>query len=77
MEILKSMLEKFPGAATNDYLLDRVYGGLRDVGDNVVRVHISYMRRVLEANGVRIEGGKGRGYRLILPAEPRKKARPR
>lgn len=70
MEILSAAMEKYPGAASLEYLLDRVYGALRDVGDDVVIVHISYMRRVLQMLGMWMDGGKSSGFRVVLPPLP-------
>lgn len=61
-------------------ILDAVWGLSFDTGTNMVDVYVYFLRRKLEAFGVRdlIETVRGRGYRLLTPGGARRSSpRPR
>jgi DNA-binding response OmpR family regulator len=53
-------------------ILDAVWGVAFDTGTNMVDVYVYFLRRKLEAFGIRdvIETVRGRGYRLVTPGVP-------
>lgn len=67
--LLDHLLTHAGALRTRDQILDAVWGIDFDTGTNMVDVYTHFLRRKLEAHGVRdvIETVRGRGYRLTLP----------
>jgi DNA-binding response OmpR family regulator len=69
--LLDYLLAHAGSVRTRDEILDAVWGVSFDTGTNMVDVYVYFLRRKLEAFGVRglIETVRGRGYRLVRPEE--------
>ncbi|MDX1531219.1 MAG: winged helix-turn-helix domain-containing protein [Rhodothermales bacterium] len=69
--LLEYLVEHAGALRTRDQILDAVWGITFDTGTNMVDVYMHFVRKKLEAFGVRdaIQTVRGRGYRLVLPDE--------
>ncbi|HLA63910.1 MAG TPA: winged helix-turn-helix domain-containing protein [Rhodothermales bacterium] len=67
--LLNYLLAHSDTVVTRDEILDAVWGLAFDTGTNMVDVYVYFLRRKLEAFGVRdiIQTVRGRGYRLVPP----------
>lgn len=66
--LLSYLLENAEAACARDQILDRVWGINFDTGTNMVDVYMHFLRRKLEAYGLKnlIQTVRGFGYRLSL-----------
>ena len=67
--LLQFLLDHAGALCTREQILDRVWGLNFDTGTNMVDVYMYFLRRKLEAYGLKgmIQTVRGRGYRLALP----------
>ncbi len=63
--LLHTLLREHPRVVSKTVLLDQVWGGEPESGENVVEVYIGYLRKKLGKR--RIETVRGAGYRLSEP----------
>ncbi len=68
--LLDYLLAHADAVVSRDQILDAVWGLAFDTGTNMVDVYVYFLRRKLEAFGVRdlIRTVRGQGYRLVTPA---------
>ncbi len=69
--LLDFLIARADDALSRDELLDQVWGINFDTGTNMVDVYMHFLRRKLEAFGLKemIQTVRGYGYRLALPAD--------
>ena len=69
--LLAFFLEHANRLCRRDQILDHVWGLHFDTGTNMVDVYTYFLRRKLEAHGLKdmIQTVRGHGYRLVLPAD--------
>jgi DNA-binding response OmpR family regulator len=67
--LLDYLLAHADAVVSRDQILDAVWGLAFDTGTNMVDVYVYFLRRKLEAFGVRdlIRTVRGQGYRLVTP----------
>lgn len=67
--LLAFFLEHAGALCRRDQILDQVWGINFDIGTNMVDVYTYFLRRKLEAHGLKdmIQTVRGQGYRLVLP----------
>jgi DNA-binding response OmpR family regulator len=67
--LLQFLIERRDALCTREQILDRVWGITFDTGTNMVDVYMYFLRKKLEAHGLKnmIETVRGQGYRLVLP----------
>lgn len=67
--LLEYLIEHHDTLLTRDQILGKVWGINFDTGTNMVDVYMYFLRRKLEARGIKkmIQTVRGRGYRLVLP----------
>ena len=71
--LLEYLTEHHDTLLTRDQILVKVWGINFDTGTNMVDVYMYFLRRKLEARGVKkmIQTVRGHGYRLVLPTGAR------
>lgn len=74
--LLLFLIERQDTLCTREQILDHVWGITFDTGTNMVDVYMYFLRKKLEAHGLKnmIETVRGQGYRLVLPETPSKKS---
>ena len=67
--LLRFFIERQDTLCTREQILDHVWGITFDTGTNMVDVYTYFLRKKLEAHGLKnmIETVRGQGYRLVLP----------
>lgn len=67
--LLHFFIDRHDTLCTREQILDHVWGITFDTGTNMVDVYTYFLRRKLEAHGLKdmIETVRGQGYRLVLP----------
>jgi DNA-binding response OmpR family regulator len=67
--LVEFLIEHNDTLLTRNDILDRVWGITFDTGTNMVDVYMFFLRRKLEAHGIKgmIQTVRGKGYRLVLP----------
>jgi DNA-binding response OmpR family regulator len=67
--LLHFLIEHQDALCTREQILDHVWGITFDTGTNMVDVYMYFLRKKLEAHGLKnmIETVRGQGYRLVLP----------
>jgi DNA-binding response OmpR family regulator len=70
--LLSYLMDHPDEACTRDQILDAVWGIDFDTGTNMVDVYMHFLRKKLEAHGIKgiIQTIRGRGYRLAVQTAP-------